>query len=218
MFAAVPVAAGLVAAAASAAPWGTLGRLAVAVTFPLAVLALVHHEGRRGAGTVTVATLAFWWVAWLHVLTTTSIAAWAVDSHMVPWAPIPGPTARVVLAWLCPIGWFAVVALAARVLHHGGAARTVTVVLVVVAVLPMFDPDGFPVDGYAVLWDHSAFTHPTYTAATLAFLLAAGLLLRGRRQVSTEPGQPEPAPIPAGGPDPRPPSEPTSQGGQGSRW
>lgn len=170
------MAATLVALVASIAPWGTFGRLTVAVMFPIAVLTLVHQHGRgRRVGTVGAATL-FVIVAGLHVLLTSPSVARAIDGHMLPWLPLPGATPRIILAWACTLGWTALATIAASRIRRLRTHLAAIMLLGLAGVLPLFNRDGFPVDAYELLWNRSTFTDPTYTIALLALLAATATL------------------------------------------
>lgn len=170
------MAATLVAIVASIAPWGTLGRLTVAVMFALAVLTLVHQHGRgRRAWTVGAATV-FVIVAGLHVLLTSPSVARAIDSHMLPWLPLPGATARIILAWSCTLGWTVLATIAASQIPKLRTHLPAILPLGLAGVLPLFNHDGFPLDSYELLWNRSTFTDPTYTIALLALFATTAAL------------------------------------------
>ena len=170
------LAATLVAIVASIAPWGTLGRLTVAVMFPIAIVALVHQHGRGRRAWTIGAAIVFAIVAGLHILLTSPSVAWAVDSHMLPWLPLPGATPRVIVAWSCTLGWTALVVIATSQIPKLRSRPAAIVLLGLAGVLPLLNPDGFPSDGYVLLWNRSTFTHPTYTIALLVLFAATAAL------------------------------------------
>ncbi|MFP4636320.1 MAG: hypothetical protein ACLFRD_10690 [Nitriliruptoraceae bacterium] len=173
------MAATLCAIVASVAPWGTDGRLAVVLGFAVAVVALVGVEGEQGRWAwVVAAAVVFVIVSGLHVALTSPSAAWVVDSHMVPWVPRPGGMARLVIAWSSTLGWTALVAVAASQIPTARTRPVVTVLLGLAAMLPLFNPGGFPVDSYELLWNRSTFAHPSFTVALIALFAATALLAR----------------------------------------
>lgn len=171
------MAATLVAIVASIASWSTVGRLTVAIMFAIAVVVLVHQHGEQDRRGWTVgAAIVFVVLAWLHVVLTSPSVAWAVDSHMVPWLPLPSGTSRVTVAWSCSLAWTALVAIAMLQIRGFRARPAAIMLLGLTGVLPLFNPDGFAVDGYELLWNRSTFTHPTYTIALLSFLATTAVL------------------------------------------
>lgn len=162
----------LAAIVTSAVPLGTFGRLGVAVLFAIAIVALVHQHGNPDHhGWTLGAALVFIVVSWLHVGLTSPSVAWAVDSHMIPWLPLPNATARIAIAWSCTLAWTVLVAVAAVQIRGLRARLAAIVALALTAVLPLFNPEAFPVDAYELLWNRSTFTHPTYTLALVALLV-----------------------------------------------
>ena len=128
------------------------------------------------------AAIVFVIITGLHVVLTSPSVAWAVDSHMMPWLPPPGSTPRILLAWLCTLGWTAFAATAALQIPRLRTRPFAVVLMSLTAVLPLlFNPDAFPGDGYELLWNRSTFTHPTYSIALLA-LLATTAVLHPRQQ------------------------------------
>lgn len=163
---------------ASAGSWGTAGRLVVSTALPLSVLTLVTSEVGRRTGPLWAVAIVLWPVAWMHILLTSPGAAWVVDSHMAPWVPMPGAATRLVLAWSSPLGWALLLGMAAWLLRRDGEARTAVAILVAAAVSPLFGGSAFPTDAYALLWERGAFSGPVYMASTVAYLVAAAMVLR----------------------------------------
>lgn len=169
--------AAVTAVVVSVVPLATLGRLSVAVLFATAVIALVDRHGEPDHRVGTLATaLLFVIVSWLHIGLTSPSVAWAVDSHMVPWLPLPGDTVRIAIAWSCTLAWTVLVTVAMSQIGVLRGRLVAIVALTLTAVLPLFNPEAFPVDGYELLWNRSTFTHPTYTLAVLALLAATAVL------------------------------------------
>jgi hypothetical protein len=169
----------LAAAGANQGVWQTANRLVFAGLLPLSLYALLRRVGCRERTSEAFLGLAlvYVFVAWAHVIMTSRAAAWALDSHMVPWLVLP-PTGRLGLAWGATLGWLGLLALAAGLLQRAHGSAIAPVLLLAAAVAPFFAGAALPTDAYALAFRPSAFVDPAYVAAGVLVLSANVLAVR----------------------------------------
>lgn len=161
-----------VASLLAAVGGGTVARLTLAITVPIAIGAWIQAVRHARPPALVLAVLVLLVVAGsIHTALTSPAAVWAVDSHMVPAALLPGASARIAVAWAVPVLWTAAF-VAMAVAAHRRVGTPVGALLLGVGVAPLLTSNAFPVDAYRLLWDSTALGHPIYAIGAWAVLLA----------------------------------------------
>lgn len=164
----------------------TVVRLLLAVTLPMAIAAWANRVSVVPRRHLLVLSLLCGVLGALHVALTSPVAPAVVDSHMLPELAtlLPGGPTRIVVAWVVPVLWGAMLlSMAAEAWRRCGAIIG-GVALAAAGLAPLAFAGAFPTDAYLLLWDRTAFAHPTYAAGALAVLLVVATTL-GQRQAGT---------------------------------
>lgn len=163
-------------------------RLALAITFPLAVGTWIQRCTGSRPRILVLAVLGTLGVAGsAHVAFTRPTAAWVVDSHMAPpvlSALLPGETTRIAVAWAVPALWAATF-VAMSLVYRQVASPFGAAVLLGVGFTPLLSGNAFPTDAYRLLWDSPALGHPTYAAGACTVLL---MVLLAHNRAAQQPG------------------------------